>query len=418
MAVLYKTVRTSYYPAVLRNRSFLGLIAAELVSLTGTAMTTVALPWFVLATTGSTAKMGWVLGAQLLPMGLLGLGAGALIARIGAKRTMLLCDAARGPLMLVLPVLHWTGHLSFGALLAASFAVGCFAAPYLTSSTLIAPEVAGYDENATAQLSAIAAGGNQVTRIAGPVLAGVLIAAIGPANVLVVDAGTYVFSFLTIATLVRVGARVAPSSESQGLLAGLRFLRRDSLLGPLALVSCALNLFVEGLVVGINALAYFAYDAHVAGLLFGGFGVGALLGALVAQRLALKGDLLRLAAVSIVLMPLPLFALGVSLPWELVLVVLAAFSFFTPLVNAPVVGVLMVRTPAALRPKVMSAVLTCASLAGPLGFFGAGEALRWISVQALFVIVAGTLTVAALAAAAVFLRERGLAESAPAAASA
>lgn len=401
-----------------RNRSFLGLVAAELVSLTGTAMTTVALPWFVLATTGSTAKMGWVLGAQLLPMGLLGIGAGALISRLGAKRTMLVCDAARGPLMLVLPILHWTGHLSFWALVGASFAVGCFAAPYLTSSTLIAPEVAGYDENATARLSAAAAGGNQVTRIVGPVLAGVLIALIGPANVLVVDAGTYVFSFLTVGALVRVGARVAPTAESQGLLAGLRFLRRDSLLGPLALVSCALNLFVEGLIVGVNALAYFAYDAHVAGLLFGGFGAGALLGALAAQKLVQKGDLLRLAAVALVLMPLPLFVLGVSLPWEAVLPVVALFSFFTPLVNAPIVAVLTVRTPAALRPKVMSAVLTCATLAAPLGFFGGGEALRWISVQALFVVVAGTLTVAALAAAAVLLRERGTARPAPAAASA
>ncbi len=403
---------------MLRNRSFLGLVAAELVSLTGTAMTTVALPWFVLTTTGSTAKMGWVLGAQLLPMGLFGLAGGSLVARIGAKRTMLLCDAARGPLMLVLPILHWTGHLSFGALLAASFAVGCFAAPYMTSSTLIAPEVAGYDENATAQLSAIVAGGQQVTRIAGPVLAGVLIALIGPANVLVVDAGSYVFSFVTIATVVRVGARVAPTAESEGLLAGLRFLRHDSLLGPLALAACLLNLFVEGLIVGVNALAYFAYDAHVAGLLFGGFGVGAFLGAMLAQKLVQKGDLLRLAAVAIVLMPLPLFALGVSLPWGAVLVVVAAFSFFTPLVNAPIVAVLTVRTPAALRPKVMSAVLTCATLAGPLGFFGAGEALGWISVQALFVIVASTVTVSALAMAAVLLRERAASASAPAVVSA
>ena len=46
-----------------RSVPVLGLLSAELVSLTGTAMTFVALPWFVLATTGSTAKLGWVLGA-------------------------------------------------------------------------------------------------------------------------------------------------------------------------------------------------------------------------------------------------------------------------------------------------------------------------------------------------------------------
>ena len=45
-----------------RNRSLAGLIAAELVSLTGSSMTFVALPFFVYTTTGSFAKMGWVLG--------------------------------------------------------------------------------------------------------------------------------------------------------------------------------------------------------------------------------------------------------------------------------------------------------------------------------------------------------------------
>ncbi|HET8894180.1 MAG TPA: MFS transporter [Gaiellaceae bacterium] len=389
-----------------RNRSLLGLLVAELVSLTGSAMTFVALPWFVLTTTGSTAKMGWVLGAEMLPIGLFGIPSGTLIARIGAKRTMLISDAARGPLMLVLPILHWTGHLSFGALLAAAFAVGCFAAPYFASSRLVVPEVAGEDEHAVAQVNAVLGGANQITQIAGPVLAGVLIALTSPSTVLVVDAGTYVFSFLTIATFVRAGKRVAQTEESKGLLAGLRFLWHDKLLGPMLLAACGLNLFAQGLIVGINALAYFHYDANarVAGFLFGGFGVGALLGALAAQQLARNADLLKLAAVSIVAMPLPLFLLGISMPWPAAVVVVGAFAFFTPLVNAPVIGVITVRTPAALRPKVMTAVMTVATIAGPIGFFGAGEILRWISVQTLFGVVATAMTLGALAFASALLR--------------
>ena len=304
-------------------------------------MTFVALPWFVLSTTGSTAKMGWVLGAEMLPIGLLGIPAGTLIARLGAKTTMLVSDAARGPLMLVLPILYWTGHLTFPALLGASFAVGCFAAPYFASSRLVIPEVAGEDEHAIAQVNAVLGGAQQVTTILGPVLAGVLIAATSPSTVLVVDAGTYVFSFLTIATIVRAGKRVAPTAESKGLLAGLRFLWRDPLLGPMLLAMCLINLFAQGLIVGINALAYFHYsaNAHIVGFLIGGFGVGALLGALTAQRVVKTADLLKLAAVSIVAMPLPLFLLGISMPWAAAMVVLAAFGFFTPLVNAPLFGI-------------------------------------------------------------------------------
>src|SRR5262245_64299026 len=78
--------------SMLRNRSLAAILVAELVSLTGSSMTYVALPWFVLITTGSTARMGWVLASELLPVGLLGIPSGSVIARLGAKRTMNVAD--------------------------------------------------------------------------------------------------------------------------------------------------------------------------------------------------------------------------------------------------------------------------------------------------------------------------------------
>ena len=80
---------------MLRNRSLAAILVAELVSLTGSAMTYVALPWFVLITTGSTARMGWVLAAELLPVGLLGIPSGSVIARIGAKGQVVIPKAIR-----------------------------------------------------------------------------------------------------------------------------------------------------------------------------------------------------------------------------------------------------------------------------------------------------------------------------------
>jgi hypothetical protein len=61
---------------------------------------------------------------------------------------MLVSDAARGRLMLVTPILHATGRLSFAALVATAFAVGVFAAPYMASARIVVPEVAGEDERA------------------------------------------------------------------------------------------------------------------------------------------------------------------------------------------------------------------------------------------------------------------------------
>jgi MFS family permease len=373
-------------------------------------MTFIALPWFVLQTTGSTTKMSWVLAAELLPVVIVGIPAGAAIVRLGAKRTMLISDEVRAPLLVVIPILHRSGHLTFPALLAVTFAIGVFTAPYFASARLVVPEIVGDDERVVAQVNALLSGANQITQIAGPVLAGLLIAAAGPSAVLVVDGCSYLLSFLMIAVLVSAGAAAAPSAESGGVLAGLRFLMRDGLLGPIMIIACALNFFTQGLIIGLQALAYFRYDAdgRVLGYLFAAFGAGALCGALAAQRLVRDVDLLKLAALAIVAMPLPLFLLSFSVPWTAAIAVVAAVGFCTPLVNAPLMGVLTVRTPEALRAKVLTAVIGVASMAGPLGFVVAGQSLRFVPLSTFFVVMPALLVVGSLTFAGVVLRRRSI----------
>jgi MFS family permease len=371
-------------------------------------MTFVALPWFVLATTGSTAKMGWVLAAEMLPIAIFGIPAGTVISKLGGKKTMLISDAARGPLMLIIPILHSTGHLSFAALLATTFAIGVFAAPYMASSRLIIPEVAGEDEQAVASVGAVLSGANQLTQLAGPVIAGLLIAATTPSTVLVVDGCTYLFSFLVILTVVRAGKRVEAAARQKGLFSGLKFLLADSLLGPIAIAACAINFVAQGIVLGVQGIAYFRYDAnaHVLGYLFAGFGIGALAGAIVAQQAAQKVPLLKLAAVGIVALPLPLFLLSPTTSWPVAVLILAVFAFFVPLVNAPIIGILTIRTPAELRPKVLTAFMTLATMAGPFGFIAAGYALRHATIGSFFIGLPALLALGGLFFAAVLLRHR------------
>jgi len=52
-------------------------------------MTFLALPWFVLVTTGSPAKMGIALAVELAPVALLGVPSGTVVSRLGARTTML-----------------------------------------------------------------------------------------------------------------------------------------------------------------------------------------------------------------------------------------------------------------------------------------------------------------------------------------
>jgi hypothetical protein len=87
----------------------------------------------------------------------------------------------------------------------------------------------------------------------------------------------------------------------------------------------------------------------------------------------------------------------VPMPWWLVIVVLGAFGLCAPLVNAPMIAVLTVRTPEALRPKVMTAVMTISGLVGPLGFLAAAQSMQYVSLTVVFLVVAAGFSLGAVA---------------------
>ena len=363
--------------SALRSRPLIALLTAEGISSLGSQMTFLALPWFVLVTTGSAAKMSIVLAVEILPIALLGIPSGALVARLGARTTMVLGDAGRAPLMLAIPLLHEAGLLSFPLLLVCVFALGCFFAPYFSSQRLILPELVGDDEATVAQANAVVEGTQRATALLGPALAGILIAVIGAANVLYVDAASYFISFLILVTLVPRRPPVPQSDDSRGLLAGIRFVFRDRLLRLLSVTALFLNMFGQMLSASLPVLAYeeFNRSSRVAGVFFAAFGAGSLVGVALALKLVPRYDPIRLGAVSIVALTVPIPLLGLPLPAGAVVAVLFTSAIFGPLVNAPLIGVLTMRTPEALRPKVMTGVLTMALLAGPIGLVIVGPLL-------------------------------------------
>jgi MFS family permease len=383
---------------VLRNRSNLALLVAELVSTTGIQMTFVALPWFVLVTTGSVAKMSYVLAAEIAPVALFGIPSGSLVARFGGRRTMLASDLLRTPLMVLIPVLHWTGLLSFPLLLGLVFVLGLFSAPYYAAQRTIIPELFGSDERVVAKASALFGGVTHLTLIVGPALGGVLVAAFGAPAVLVVDAATYVVAFVLVFTLVRAGSPVPHDDSSRGILAGVRFLVRDRVLGPMTLTVILLDACATALFTSLPALAFvrFHRDAQVAGWLFAAFGTGALAGSVIAMKALERFTPLRLAGGSIILAVLPLWALVATLPWEAVGAVLLACGVFVPLVNAPAMGLLATRPPAALRAKVMTALMTASALGGPAGRIVVGPLFEHWGIAATYATIAGAITLGAV----------------------
>ena len=383
---------------MLRNRSTIALLTAELISTTGIQMTFVALPWFVLVTTGSVAKMSYVLAVEIAPMAIFGIPSGTVVARLGGRRTMLISDLLRVPLMLLVPLLHWTGGLTFPALLVIVFVLGLFSAPYFAAQRTIIPELYGSDETVVSKVSAAFGGAQQVTLIVGPVLGGLMVAAFGAPAVLVVDAATYLVAFVLVFALVRAGKPVPQDESSRGVFAGVRFLARDRVLGPMTLTVILLDAAAAALFTSLPALAYLRYgqDVKVVGWLFAALGIGALGGSVLAMKALDHFSPLRLAAGAMVLVVLPLWALVATLPWEAVGAILFACGVFVPLVNAPIMGLLTTRPPQALRAKVMTAVLTASALGGPAGRLVVGPMFADWGISASYAVLAAAISVAAL----------------------
>jgi MFS family permease len=392
----------------LLQRGLLALLTAELISSLGSQMTFLALPWFVLTTTGSTTRMGIVLAVELLPIALLGIPSGMVVTRLGALRTMLLSDLARVPLMASVPILYTAGHLSFGVLLVLVFVLGVFIAPYFSAQRIVLPELVGEDQATLTQANAVVEAGSRLTILLGPVCAGLLIAWVGAADVLYFDAASYAVSFLLLLAFVPRRPPLPAPDDGRGLLAGLRFVVRDPLLRPMLLTIVFLQMFAQAIFVSLPVLAYEHYgaSARTAGLLFGAFGAGSVIGALAAIPLARVVQPLRLATAGIIWVSGPLLLLGLELPALGVMGVMFAAGLGA-VATAPLIAILTTRSPEELRPKVMTAVITLITISGPLTLLAIGRILDHVDVRTvLFALALGRVAMA-LAFAVVVPRRAG-----------
>ena len=393
-----------------RKTAVSALVAAETISVLGTRMTYLALPWFVLVTTGSPGKMSLVLGAEFLPMAALGIPSGAVVQRLGSRTTMLVADFARAPILASIPLLYAAGALSFALLLAVVALLGCFMPPYFAAQRTILPELVGEDETRMSQANSAIEGGSAVAALIGPALAGALIPFIGASRVLYVDAATYVTAFLLVLLFVP-GLKPVAGAVQHGVLAGIRFLRNDSLLAPLAVTVVVIGFLDAGLSAGLPVYAFDQFDGRsgIAGLFYSALGAGALVGSLAAVVFVRRFAPLRLAALGVVAFSIPLWVLPFLPPWPVALGALFVTAFFAPLVNGPTLGVLTARTPPDLRAKVMTAVISMNTLAAPLGYVVAGQVLERWGVAPLFAAVALGVACAAGAFAVIAWRHDDLA---------
>lgn len=263
------------------------LLAANTISITGSRITQLAIPWFVLQTTGSVAKTGLAGFFALLPVVILSALGGVIVDRLGLRRASVVSDLASGLSVLLVPVLFHTVGLPFAALLALVFAGGLLDAPGQTARDTMLPELverAGTTlERSTSLFDGVFRAGNML----GAPLAGVLIAVLGPANVLIVDAATFAVSALLVRAFVPAPAarthEEAPGGYLTQLREGYAFLWRAPLIRAIVVMVLVTNM-LDAAMGGVLMPVYAdrVLDSVVAlGLMSGAMGIFALAGTLV-----------------------------------------------------------------------------------------------------------------------------------------
>jgi MFS family permease len=269
--------------SVLRGRNFRRFYLGQVSSLLGTSMSAVAVTFAVLDNGGSAADVGYVIAARILPQVVLVLGGGVLADRLGRRPVMLGSDVLRCLAQAVLAAALLTGRPAVWLIAALAALVGVGEAFFMPALDGLTVEIAPRDElgNANALLGLA----KSVTGVAGPALAGLLVAVAGPAVVVAIDAASYGVSVIALwgLQLGRAGRRPGQSLLRE-MAEGWGEFRSRPWLCATTVQFALFNLITWApyLVLGpVLAHAYLG-GARAWGLIMSAFAAGAVLGGLAA----------------------------------------------------------------------------------------------------------------------------------------
>lgn len=358
------------------------MLGATALSQVGNMLTFVAVPWFVLQTTGSAALTGISGAAVTLAAVLASLFGGPVVDRLGFKQTSVVSDLASGLTVAAIPLLYLTVGLEFWQLLALLFLGSVLDTPGMTARQGMIPDLsrrAGMPvERPNSAYQAI----QQGSFLVGPPVAGVLIAVFGASNVLFLDAATFAVSALLILVAVPLSRRAGDEQGGEGYLAelvgGLRFVWGNLAMRTIILAAVVCNFLASPLLAVILPVYAdrFLGSATGLGAMLAGFGGGALVGAVfygaVGRRLPRRGTLI----VCLGAFGLPLLVLAAQPPLAVAVAALGVCGLVNGPINPIIFTFMHERTPTAMLGRALGVLIGLAMAAAPLGMVVAGFALE------------------------------------------
>ncbi len=366
---------------------FVAFALSETLSISGTRLSTIAIPWLVLTSTGSPVLTGIVALAELLPYVIVRALAGPLVDRFGAKLLAVTSEAVSTLVVVLIPLLHAFGLLTVELLLPIVVAMGVLRGPASAAKMSMVPDIAAMAGVPLVRVTGVA---GMVERLAGTVgagLAGGLITLIGPSPALVVNAITFALAAAIVAFGIPSTRRTElEAAAPQGaylaqLRAGFDFLRKDAVLVGIIVMVAITNLLDQAAATVLLPVWILnaGYDAALLGLFFAVFSGASIGGAAIAATIGECLPRLLVYVVAFMLAGMPRFVVfAVDAPLVVIFITLAIGGFASGFLNPILQAVIFERIPKPLVGRVSALTFAlCWSLL-PFGGLVAGALIAGI----------------------------------------
>ncbi|MFE2413769.1 MFS transporter [Kitasatospora sp. NPDC059408] len=385
-------------------RPLVGVLASSAVSLTGTRVSAVALPWFVLATTGSATMTGLVAFAEMTPYVLVKALTGPLVDRLGPRVVSWTTDAVSAVAAGLVPLLHALGLLPFGLLLGMVAVIGAMRGPGDLAKSVMVPEAADRARVPLERATGLSGVTERLASTLGPAVGGGLVAMAGPMAGLVVNAAAFALGSLIIAlALPRGMGRTAAPAAGAGAAGpgavepgtagpggggywrmfreGFAFLRAEPLLLTVIVTIGITNLLDAGFATVL--VPVWAQDSGhgpaAIGLTGSAMGIAAVAGSLIAAGVAHRLPRRAVFFAGFLLAGAPRFlVLASGAPLWTVVAVFAVAGFGSGFLNPILGAVLFERVPRPLLGRVHALGDSLAWAGIPLGGLLAGAAVALV----------------------------------------
>ena len=372
-AILALNERT--FASLRRHRNYRLFFVGQVVSVSGSWMQNVALAWLVIQLSPSPLALGALAFCRFIPFTIFGLFAGTVADRVDNRKLVMATQATSMALSAALAVVALSNHAPLWLVYTLAALTGTatvFDAPGRQALTF---QMVGRDElpNAVALNSSLF----NASRVIGPAIAGVLIAAVGVGACFAVNAVTFLAVLASLAMmrpeeLHTVQRKEVPPTIFRGTREGLAYAaRNENVRLVLFLVTIVASVgFNFHVILPLLASQTLETGPEVFGLLSAVFGLGALTGALVAAgiaRASWKVLLLGTGGFSVALLALAPLA-SVAACSVLLFLVGVAFTTWTANANS----ILQLNVPDHLRGRVLALYLWAFAGLAPVGGMLAG----------------------------------------------